>query len=223
MCVNCNGYCENACRRKKIDQPVSIRNTQLFIARSINKYDPSQDTNIQSGRETTAQKGMKNINLLRNRFNSRIGKLGDDELKEWLKECIGNGTRIREITDFESAATEAENCMHCDCRASGNCKLREIAEEYSLKDPAGKLINATIEKKINYNTGLIFEYAKCIKCGLCIRVCEDSKDDPALCFIGKGFVARVSEPLTEKFENILKTKADICIEVCPTGALKKFK
>ncbi len=226
MCVNCNSYCENACRRKKIDKPVSIRNIQLFIAQSINKYDHHQDTNNankQPGKEASAQKGIKNINPVRNRFNSRIGKLGDNELKEWLKECIGNGTRIREISDFESAATEAENCMHCDCRASINCKLREIAEEYSLKDPAGKLINATIEKKINYNTGLVFEYAKCIKCGLCVRVCDDSKDDPSLCFIRKGFITRISEPLTEKFENILKTKADICIEVCPTGALRKFK
>jgi len=223
LCVNCNGYCENACRRKKIDQPISIRNIQLFIARKINKYDPNQDTNKQSDKETPAQKGIKNYNPVRNRFNSRIGKLSDSELKEWLKECIGNGTRIREISDFESAAIEAENCMHCDCRASENCKLRYLAEEYSLKDPTSKLINATIEKKINYNTGLIFEYAKCIKCGLCIRVCEDSKDDPSLCFIGKGFLTRVSEPLMEKFENILKNKADICIEVCPTGALRKFK
>ena len=30
-CTDCPGYCENACRRKKIDIPVSIRNMKLFI------------------------------------------------------------------------------------------------------------------------------------------------------------------------------------------------
>ena len=70
---------------------------------------------------------------------------------------------------------------------------------------------------------MIFENAKCIKCGLCVRVCDDSSDEPALCFINRGFVSIISEPLTERFENILKTKADICVEVCPTGALSKFK
>jgi predicted molibdopterin-dependent oxidoreductase YjgC len=29
FCYNCSGYCENACRRKKIDLPVSIRKTRF--------------------------------------------------------------------------------------------------------------------------------------------------------------------------------------------------
>ena len=32
MCLKCPGYCENACRRKKIDFPVSIRNMKIFIS-----------------------------------------------------------------------------------------------------------------------------------------------------------------------------------------------
>ena len=59
--------------------------------------------------------------------------------------------------------------MHCDCRAADNCRFRDLAEEFSIKDPRGKLVNSPIEKKINHNTGLIFENAKCIKCGLCVR------------------------------------------------------
>ncbi len=34
-----------------------------------------------------------------------------------------------------------------------------------IKDPRGKLVNSPIVKKINHSTGLIFENAKCIKCG----------------------------------------------------------
>jgi NADH dehydrogenase/NADH:ubiquinone oxidoreductase subunit G len=113
--------------------------------------------------------------------------------------------------------------MHCDCRASQDCRLRAVAEEFGIKDPAGKLVNAPIQKKINKNSGLIFENAKCIKCGLCVRVCEDNKDEPALCFIHRGFISIISEPLTAEFDDILRTQTDKVVEVCPTGALGKLK
>jgi len=223
VCVECPGYCENACRRRKVDQPISIRNIYLFVSQIINKYKASSESVNQDVNASVEQKKIKNTNPLKKRFSSRIGKLDEIEFKEWLKECTGSGKRIREIADFRSAGIEAANCMHCDCRAAGNCKLRAVAEEFGIKDPTGKLVNAPIQKKININTGLIFENAKCIKCGLCVRVCEDSNDEPALCFIHRGFISIISEPLTTKFDDILKTQTDKCIEVCPTGALSRFK
>jgi predicted molibdopterin-dependent oxidoreductase YjgC len=223
LCIDCPGYCENACRRKKIDTPISIRNTLLFVSQSINKYRSPEAFEKQDDKKSVEQKRIKNINPLKKRFSSRTGKIDDKESREWLKECNGKVERFREIKDFESAGTEAENCMHCDCRAAEDCRLRAVAQELSVKDPTGKLVYAPIEKKINSNTGLIFENAKCIKCGLCVRVCEDSKDEPSLCFINRGFVSIISEPLTAEFNDILKTQADLCIEVCPTGALGKYK
>jgi NADH dehydrogenase/NADH:ubiquinone oxidoreductase subunit G len=50
-------------------------------------------------------------------------------------------------------------------------------------------------------------------------LCEDSKEEPALCFINRGFVSIISEPLTEDFNDILKTKSQEVIDICPTGAL----
>lgn len=208
-CKTCAGYCENACRRKKIDIPVSIRNLQLFVSKNIS--GPDHDNKSEGNMEVS--------NPLRMKFSSRIGKMDDTELKEWLKESVPEAERYREIKDFGSAGSEAGSCMHCDCRAADDCLLREVAQKLSLKDPVGKVVNSPIQKKVNQKTGLIFENAKCIKCGLCVRVCEDSKDEPALCFINRGFVSIISEPLTEELDNILATQTDKCIEVCPTGAL----
>jgi predicted molibdopterin-dependent oxidoreductase YjgC len=222
-CLNCPGYCENACRRKKIDQQISIRNIKIHISQSINRDNLINRTNNQHN-NLSILSGVKNDSGIPDkRFTSHIGKLETDELKEWLKESAEDGKRFQIISDFTAAGAEAENCMHCDCRAAGNCKLRNLAEEFSVKDPRGKLVNAPIQKKINHQTGLIFENAKCIKCGLCVRVCEDSNDEPALCFINRGFISIISEPLTEEFDTILATKADICIDICPTGALSRFK
>jgi len=207
-CVDCQAYCENACRRKKIDIPVSIRNIKMFIAGQIGPEfinGVSQDV-----------KPLK-------RYSSRIGKLEASEQTEWLKECINELKRVRDIADYESASSESESCMHCDCRAADDCRLRELAESFSIKDPKGKIVNSPIVKKINHKTGLVFENAKCIKCGLCVRICEDSNDEPALCFLHRGFVSIISEPLTADFDGILKTKSKEVIDICPTGALSKFK
>lgn len=207
-CLSCKGFCENACRRKKIDSPVSIRNTRIFIWQNNKSKNP----------EGSEYKRIP-AEVLRKRFSSRIGKLDDSEQKEWLKECRNELTRHRDIQSFESASAEAESCMHCDCRAADNCKLRGLAEKFELKDPKGKLVGLPVTKKINRKAGLIFENAKCIKCALCVRVSEDSADKPSLCFINRGFISVISEPLTNEFDDILKETAAKCIEVCPTGAL----
>jgi predicted molibdopterin-dependent oxidoreductase YjgC len=218
-CEKCAAYCENACRRKKIDIPVSIRNMKLFIYSTY----ISSDIDIQTvDNKLTERAGVKNLRSSK-RFNSLIGKIEPEEQAEWLKECTGNTVRSREISVPENAVNEAGICMHCDCRAADDCRLRALAEEFSIKNPRGKLVNAPIIKKINYKTGLVFENAKCIKCGLCVRLCEDSKEEPALCFINRGFVSIISEPLTEEFDNILKTKSREVIEICPTGALSQLK
>jgi len=206
-CINCKAFCENACRRKKIDNPVSIRNIRIFISLKLHSF--AKDKVSAYYTEAYARK----------RYSSRIGPLEDSEQREWLKECNEDIIRHREIIDYESAAAEAESCMHCDCRAAENCKLRELSEKFELKDPKGKFVNAHISKKINNKTGLIFENAKCIKCGLCVRICEDNNDQPGLCFIKRGFISIISEPLTGEFDDILRSTAEKCIEICPTGAL----
>jgi predicted molibdopterin-dependent oxidoreductase YjgC len=206
-CFHCPGYCENACRRKKIDIPVSIKNLQVFVSgKSVHD-------------ETDPVKPLKE----KRRFMSLTGKLDDSELREWLKESSESINRHREINGLQIAGEEASSCMHCDCRASVNCSLREIGDLMEMKDPRGKIVNAPAAKKINSHTNLIFENAKCIKCGLCVRVCEDKTDEPALCFINRGFISIISEPLTEGFDDILKSRTAECINVCPTGALSWFK
>jgi predicted molibdopterin-dependent oxidoreductase YjgC len=209
-CITCKAFCENACRRKKIDTPVSIRNTRIFIRHNLPEEAKDQVSPYFSEVD------------VRKRFSSRIGLLHDSEQQEWVKECRGNITRHREITDFLLASAEAESCMRCDCRAADNCKLRDLAESFELKDPKGKFVNAPIFKKISQKTGLIFENAKCIKCGLCVRVCKDSMEEPSLCFINRGFISIISEPLTVEFVDIPASVTDKCIDICPTGALGHF-
>ncbi|MQY78851.1 MAG: NAD(P)-binding protein [Bacteroidetes bacterium] len=155
------------------------------------------------------------------RFNSTIGEIEEDEKREWLKECPEKTQRFTEPGSEEECIGEALNCMHCDCRAIDDCRLREIAENLNIGNPKLKLVNHPLEKKINRTNKLIFENSKCIKCGLCVRVSTDETDNPSLCFTGRGFISMITEPLTADFDSILLTGADNAINVCPTGALAK--
>jgi predicted molibdopterin-dependent oxidoreductase YjgC len=217
-CFNCPGYCQNACKRKKIDIPVSIKNLQIYV-HTRNNPIPVEPYSSDPSEKSTAVKPEKK----KKRFSSITGKTTENELKEWLKESKDNIHRYSILTGQESVSEEASSCMHCDCRAAGDCRLRDLGDEFTLKNPTGKLVNGEAVKKINRKTNLIFENAKCIKCGLCIRVCEDSTEEPALCFLNRGFVTILSEPLTNGFEDVLKNKTKECIEICPTGALSWFK
>ncbi len=153
------------------------------------------------------------------RFNSTLGKISETEKLEWTKEAENDGNRFKIISTAAEATSEAGNCMHCDCRAQNDCRLRDLAETFEMKNPKEKLINGPVAKKINFSTGLVFENAKCIKCGICVRICNDTVEDPPLCFSGRGFSSIISEPLTARFADILKSKTRECVEACPTGAL----
>jgi NADH dehydrogenase/NADH:ubiquinone oxidoreductase subunit G len=206
-CVNCKAFCENACRRKKIDEAVTIRKTRLYIAGEIKRLGLVKD------------KAVPRIERIKG-FSSRTGRLENDEQNEWLKECPGDLKRYKEISAAGDAVSEAAACMHCDCRALDDCRLRKLAETLNVKDPSGKVVNAPVSKKINHQTGLIFENAKCIKCGLCVRTCDDSAEEPALCFIERGFVSIISEPIGFSFDEVLIKQSEKAASVCPTGALR---
>lgn len=207
-CENCTAPCEKACRRKMIDTTISIRNIIVYVHENS---------------------GLKNKSLsfeglsLPKKFNSTIGKIEDSEKIEWVRECSGSGSRFTDPENIEQLRSEASNCMHCDCRALNSCQLREFCDEMGIKNPRRIRTGPAIQKKINHDSGLIFENAKCIKCGLCVRAVSDSTNDPGLCFTGRGFMSLISEPSTFEFDSILRDKADLVISVCPTGALAKME
>ena len=210
-CPECEGLCETNCRRGSIDSPISIKNIHMFL------YSRLEETSIKSDNQ------LQQDNEYFKMFRSKITALTSTELSELLKECEDQEERYREIGDYLTAGYEARNCMHCDCRAANDCKLREIATQLGITDPIEKFDSLPIEKKINKNANLVFERAKCIKCGLCVRACNDLDGRIALTFVERGLNLIVSEPIGIDFYYIHSDKADIYSRICPTGALRKIK
>jgi len=127
------------------------------------------------------------------RFNSRLGRFTAAE-KERLKETT----------------TTPSGCFHCACAAKDDCRLREYASECGIKTPRyskESTLPALARQRIGEN--LVFEPAKCIRCGLCVYNTRNG-----FTFKGRGFAMQVVLP-EEGFANVSEEVA----ELCPTGAI----
>lgn len=110
-------------------------------------------------------------------------------------------------------------CTTCD--ENGSCVLRRYAYEYQL-DESIFTAPPKSEPARNYTTGneaLEYDPDKCIRCGRCIRICEEVQMDTALTF--KNRAGRVE--VTTFFDIPLNESTCVlcgqCISTCPTGAL----
>jgi NADH dehydrogenase/NADH:ubiquinone oxidoreductase subunit G len=59
------------------------------------------------------------------------------------------------------------------------------------------------------------EEGKCILCGLCVRVCREVLEQPAICFSRRGADRTIGTPFDEPSKTCIGCQA--CASVCPTG------
>ncbi|WP_297089790.1 FAD-dependent oxidoreductase [uncultured Draconibacterium sp.] len=159
-------------------------------------------------------------------FNSRFGRLVKNELAEYLKESV-DAKRIwpEGGTGFsnEQAVAEAKRCLHCDCRAIDNCKLRNYSEAYNADQKRYKTSERrTITKQINHGA-VVYEPQKCIKCGICVRLTGKYREKFGFTFIGRGFDVEIGVPFNEALKNGLTETAVKVANACPTGAISLKK
>jgi formate dehydrogenase alpha subunit len=109
-----------------------------------------------------------------------------------------------------------KSCMTCE--SSGDCKLEQYAYEYQI-DPnhfRGEEHSYPIE---TINPFIERDYNKCIKCGLCVIICDEMQGRSALAFVGRGFDIKISTPYEKKLEEVNCKFCGQCVAVCPSGAL----
>ncbi len=120
---------------------------------------------------------------------------------------------------LDQAAAEAARCLHCDCRAADDCRLRDWSAAFNAR--AGRYkeaARAPFEQNAHHDL-VIYEPGKCIKCGLCVQVAHREGEDLGLTFVGRGFDVRIGVPFDEPITAALTRAAAACAAACPTGAL----
>jgi len=159
-------------------------------------------------------------------FNSRFGRLLDEEIAEYLKESytgkrIDPNNGLSEGFTMQETMKEAGRCLHCDCRDIEICKLRIYAQQYGANQRRFFSENRkTVTKKFVHES-VIYEPEKCIKCGICVRLTAKYKEKFGFTFIGRGFDVKVGIPFNEDLKNALEETAVKIAQACPTGALAK--
>ena len=147
------------------------------------------------------------------RFNSRFGKLFPAEYGEYLKESVSYkqirlSQGIKEGFFSEEVKQEAARCLHCDCREAEDCKLRKHAEEYNANQKRFPNVERKEIRKIIQHDHVIYEPAKCIKCGICVRLTRLHQEKFGFTFIGRGFNVEIGVPFNEELKDALTEKSN---------------
>jgi ferredoxin len=154
-------------------------------------------------------------------FSSRMGRVGEDELGEFLA-CAGQAGRevstSRGGFRLEQAVEQAGRCLHCDCRGLASCKLKSYAEKYGAEPDRYRGERAKF-RQINHHSEVIYEPGKCIDCGLCIEIVREAGEPLGLSFVGRGFDVRIGVPFNRSLQEALGKVAAQCVAACPTSAL----
>lgn len=120
----------------------------------------------------------------------------------------------------EQAKKEAMRCLECGCHDFFECKLIEYANQYDVKPQKFDGIKHQRNEE-DVNSLISRNVDKCILCGLCVRVCEETMGKTNLGLIGRGFDTIVSPEFSLPLEESSCAFCGQCVAVCPTGSLRE--
>ncbi len=112
---------------------------------------------------------------------------------------------------------EGTRCIKCSCVSKQECKLKEHSETYKASTDAF-IKNFDDSGYDNRHSDIIHDRNKCIKCGICVKICEEVINKGLLGRAGRGFPVLVTTPYGKKFPEFCSDCLE-CIKECPVGAL----
>jgi iron-only hydrogenase group A len=109
-----------------------------------------------------------------------------------------------------------DDCLYCDRNL--NCELQRLSEELNIRER--RIKGRKIKQRLDQSSpAIVREFAKCILCGRCVRVCEEVITSTSLDFINRGKQTRIGAAMDRDFNFSSCIHCGQCVLVCPTGAL----
>jgi NADP-reducing hydrogenase subunit HndD len=106
------------------------------------------------------------------------------------------------------------------CYKNGNCELQVLASQMLTGDHM--FLDLVPDKKYtldSFNTAIIKDDSRCIRCQRCVRTCEELQSVSALGVAYKGSKMKISTFYEHSLLEVVCTNCGQCVNRCPTGAL----
>jgi len=112
---------------------------------------------------------------------------------------------------------------HADCTKcykNGNCELQSLASQMLTGDHM--FLDLVPDQKYTidmFNTAIIKDDSRCIRCQRCVRTCEELQGVSALGVAYRGNRMKISTFFEHPLFEVVCTNCGQCVNRCPTGAL----
>ena len=108
------------------------------------------------------------------------------------------------------------DCLQCP--RNGNCELQTLAAEFGIREVPFQNIVKDL-KKDESNPSIILDPKKCVRCGRCVKVCQEMQNVWAIEFLGRGINGRIASAADVPLGESPCIKCGQCSAHCPVGAI----
>lgn len=131
-----------------------------------------------------------------------------------------NSAKVRKARKNNTKLILSDHNVNCaECVRSGNCTLREVANDMGLF--VNRYKNTAETNRWDTDIPVVRDASKCIKCMRCVQTCEKIQNLGIWDVAGSGYRTTIG---TKKGLTLIGTDCALCgqcITHCPTGALSE--